>query len=226
MPNGKVGVGVITMQNRQIKSELLNLISGPTAFYVHVDHERNGPGYGRNECIKNLYDSDCDHIFLFDDDTFPVIKGWQDYFIEWATRNHIESFAYPNRAKFGEPVAKEGDVEYWHWCTTPFQYLSRKMVDTVGYYNTAYDRYAYEDLAYLYRARVSGLCGYGIGDAAPEKVDTYIHSMDFLGGDNDFSVEANMSLKTKDDYAELNHGVFQQEVSSGILYYPYDQVQV
>lgn len=223
MSSGKIGVGVITLQNRWIKSEILNLVTHPTMFYIHTDYEKNGPGYGRNECIKNLYDAGCDHIFLFDDDTYPVIKGWQDYFIEWAERTDINSFSYPNRSLYKLPVHIEDDVEYWHWCTTPFQYVSRKMVEIVGYYNLSYNRYGYEDLAYLYRARESGICGSGVGDATPSLVDTYIRSMDILGGDEEFSIEANMTLEKKAEYAESNHSTFREEVTNGKLYYPYEQ---
>lgn len=226
----KIGIGVITVQNREIHPNILNLISQPTQFYIFTDHERKGPGFGRNECIKNLYDSGCDYIFMFDDDTYPVKKGWEDHIIRAATDNDIHCFGYPNsnaavvNAALSNKLRTVNGVDYWQWSTGCFKFITRRFVEEVGYFNNEYHTYGFEDVGYLYRARASRLCGPGDGDPAPVNLSDYIFSSDiFAEATTGFDPYANMSPHEKSKAIDSNRGTFTTEVSSGKIYYPYDQ---
>lgn len=213
----KVGIGVITVQKRQLHPNLLNLISQPTQFYIYTDYERRGPAYGRNECIKNLYDAGCEYIFLFDDDTYPQLDGWQNYMIEQHQKSGYHAFSYPDKT-----VAKlhsvDGEIEFWQFNTGCFKSLTRRMIDTIGYFNPNYRTYGHEDIGYLYRARASGLSGSGSADACPARIHDFIYSEDVFG---DGSAIENMSVEEKTAAIEANRPVFREEATSGILYYPY-----
>ena len=86
----KIGIGIITVQKRQINPKMFNLLDQPTMFYIYYDKDLHGCSYGRNECIKHLYDAGCDYIFLFDDDTYPTIRGWENNIIEWASNYNVD----------------------------------------------------------------------------------------------------------------------------------------
>lgn len=226
----KIGVGIITVQKRELHPNMLNLISQPTQFYVFTDHERKGPGFGRNECIKNLYDSGCDYIFMFDDDTFPIKKGWEDLVIQAATNNDLHCFGYPNssvtvhNALASNKLRTVNGVDYWQWNTGCFKFITRRFVEEVGYFNSNYHTYGYEDIGYLNRARASGLCGPGDADPAPVDLTDYIFSSDiFADASSGFDGYANMSREEKDDAINANRATFLEEVYGGKIYYPYDQ---
>jgi hypothetical protein len=212
----KVGIGVITVQKRELHPNLLNLISQPTHFYVYTDYERRGPAYGRNECIKNLMDAGCEYMFLFDDDTYPVLEGWQDYMIECHEKSGYHCFSYPDKtvATLDE---REEDVDFWMHNTGCFKSITRQLVEKIGYFNSEYHTYGHEDIGYLYRARTSGLSGNGRGDASPRMIHECIFSEDILGN----PTIHNMTAQEKSVAIEANRAAFVREVYSGILYYPY-----
>lgn len=212
----KVGIGVITVQKRELHPNLLNLISRPTQFYVYTDYERRGPAYGRNECIKNLYEAGCDFIFLFDDDTYPQLENWQEYLIGCHEQSGYHCFSYPDKT-VAKLHSSEDLIDFWTYNTGCFKSITRELVDTIGYFNPAYKTYGHEDIAYLYRARASGLSGTGAADASPKLIHEYIFSEDVLGS----PTIHNMTVEEKTAAIEANRPFFSQEVSSGILYYPY-----
>ena len=47
---------------------------------VCVNATHRGKSYARNEALRQL--QGCEHIFLFDDDCYPVLDGWADYLID------------------------------------------------------------------------------------------------------------------------------------------------
>jgi hypothetical protein len=216
----KVGIAVITLQKRELHPNLLNLISGPTPVYVHVDSERRGPAYGRNQCMKALYDAGCDYIAFFDDDTYPVKAGWQRYMVLAATLGNVDVFGYPEVPR-AQRLATRGEIDYWQWCTGCFKFISRKAVEKIGYFNDAYKNYGHEDIAYLHRARVAGLTGQPGADAAPRRITEFIHSEDYLGSSREYSYTANMSLEEKEAAVQAGRPAFNAEVNSQQLYYPY-----
>lgn len=212
----KVGIGVITVQKRPLHPNLLNLISRPTQFYVYTDYERRGVAYGRNECIKNLYEAGCDFIFLFDDDTYPQLENWQEYMIGCHEQSGYHCFSYPDKTVATLHKSEE-TVDFWVHNTGCFKSITRELVDTIGYFNSAYKVYGHEDIAYLYRARASGLSGDGYADATPRLIHEYIFSEDILGT----PTIQNMTVDEKTAAIKANRPAFAQEVSSGVLYYPY-----
>jgi hypothetical protein len=226
MTRPKVGVGIITVQSRDISPNFLNMITMPTHFYVHTDTERRGPAHARNECIKNLYDAGCEYFFLFDDDSYPQVPGWQDYLIKESERTGIHCFGYPD--VFGyDPVAFSDGMVYWRWCTGAFNFMTRKLIDTIGYFNPEYSRYGYEDVAYLYRARQSGIGGARKdADPSPMKITSYIRNEDvFRMPKRSSGPFANMSQQDKDLAILENKAIFDRETTSNKLYYDYDKSQ-
>lgn len=219
----KFGIGIITVQKRELHPNLLNLITQPTTFHVYTDYERRGPAYGRNECIKALMDAGCDYIALFDDDTYPVKEGWQEHIVGVMEATDIDVVGYPDpTVAITQGTHPEG-MSLWRWCTGCFTMISRKTVEKIGYYNSAYRTYGHEDIAYLYRARKAGLAGPFDTDASPTRIAEFIHSEDIYGSDRGFNPTANMSAEEKQKSIQENQSTFEDEVFAGPQYYPYTQ---
>ena len=57
-------------------------LSSAQDLYVATDSDKDRQGVARrkNECLRAL--KDCDYVFLFDDDCFPIKDGWVNFFIQ------------------------------------------------------------------------------------------------------------------------------------------------
>lgn len=213
------GVGIITTQDRHLSERYLNLIDRDTVIAVELDLERRGVAQTRNRVMKKLYDMGCKYITLFDDDCYPVKKGWQSLLVQCSLDSRAEVLVMPkNDHEMGCLV---GSVENVRWGIGAFTFLTRSAMSTLGYYNSAYDTYGYEDVAYLYRARKAGLTVLPDYDSAPIGISKYIYSVDC-----DMDVEEKMSplsVGEKQAYIEKNKSIFNEEVGSGKIYYPFGE---
>ena len=80
----KIGIGVTTTPNRSgYVDNWLNHFEKvkPTNYHLHIHEDVNykGVAFSKNQNLKTL--ADCDYIFLFDDDCYPIKEGWDEYFI-------------------------------------------------------------------------------------------------------------------------------------------------
>lgn len=200
---------------RTIHPNIPGLCRGDAVMRVQVDREKVGPAKTRNACLKALYDQGCDHFFLFDDDCYPVMAGWEDYFVQQHQRSGIGFFGLAESFK-SAPLRLDGEVLWWDGLVGCFSSQTRAFMDAVGYYNTAYDRYGYEDAGRNLRALRSGLCGDGAAYPSLLRADAYIHSMDVFGE----NPTPNLSHAEKLNYIEINRPIFEAEVGGQQIYYP------
>lgn len=213
----KVGIGIITCQNRKIHENFLNLISGPTSFYIYTDHDRRGVPYARNECLRALFEREgCEYVFLFDDDTYPIDPEWQSKLVDFHESTGLGLFSYPNEES--QLIKESSGVSYYQWNFGPFMSISRDMFESIGYFNSEYKKYGFEDIAYIYRARRSGLNGSINADPTPTDIYSLIHAEDVLGG---FTGAANTSVEDKNKGIEHNRPIFDREVQNPQNYYEY-----
>lgn len=92
----KIGIGITTRNRKEVYEACLKYMTDFTqgcVLYTYEDcsdipytancgTERIGVAKAKNKCLEYLYSQNCTHIFLFDDDTFPIIKEWYLPFIE------------------------------------------------------------------------------------------------------------------------------------------------
>lgn len=211
----KVGVGVITMGVRPIRDYRL---ASDSLLHVYTDIECKGPAHARNQVLKHLYEEGCEVIFLFDDDCYPTRTGWEAYFVEQHQRSGIHFFGLPDTFSAGMNGC-EGEVVYWSGVLGCFGMLTRTMVDTIGFYNTAYRRYGHEDTGYTFRAIRSGLAGNGSGFPSPIRTLGYIHSEDVYGE----TLLQNLTQEEKQAYIQVNKPILDAELNGDQIYYPFDQ---
>lgn len=213
----KFGIGIITTQDRKLSSEYINLIDQSTTICVEVDYNRTGVSKSRNRLIKKLYEAGCQYIVLFDDDCFPIQKGWQTYL----EKTHLDSGSHVLIMPKDEYLSCgiENGVELVDWGIGAFTFMTRHAVETIGYFNAAYDTYGYEDVGYLYRARRAGITSSTSHDSAPVRVNQYLYSIDcdpVRQPDN-----ATMASEKKQEYIRVNEPIFQAEISGPENYYPF-----
>lgn len=213
----KIGIGVITAGNRQIHPNMERLSDPDALYHVHTDAERLGPGHARNAALRRLYDSGCTHMFVFDDDCYPVMAGWERYFVEQAEATGIGFFLMPEFFKDRIVGHAGAEVFMWDGGLVQFAMYTRPLLETVGGFNTAYDRYGFEDSAYIVRALRSGLAGPGAGYPSPLRTLAYIHSMDVYAE----NPTPNISAEDKQAYIRKNEPIYRDEINGGRLHYPF-----
>lgn len=214
----KIGVGMITMGARELPKKFFDNTS--EEIFVYTDEERKGPGYARNKVLANF--DGYDHVFIMDDDTYPVRKGWEQYFITQAQENCVHFMALPE--VFGgeyEANANQigGEMVYWRSALGCFNYQSKLAMETIGGYNTEYVRYGYEDAARNRRAQRAGLTGWVDAWGFPIRGLCYIHSEDVFWE----NPTPNISHEDKLKYIEINTPIYHKEISSPQLFYPYKE---
>lgn len=231
----RIGIAITTTPTRRIKPELFTLASGCMLYAINNDTAGLGVSRSRNAAIKQLYDAGCEYIFLFDDDCYPVREGWADYIIEAHRVTGIHRFYLTHEEKsqllgrnwWLDKNGHKRDIYWWNSGTGCFSFFTRTLIETVGYYNTAYNRYGYEDVAYHSRVWRSGLMSrsYNWGEGLRKEgwpslpgLNDYILSEDIRG----MNPTPNIPMDRKLEYIRQNEAIFLQEINGDQLYYPHE----
>jgi len=101
---------------------------------------RSGIPAAKNKCLEL---AKYDHIFLFDDDTYPIADGWHDYYIN-SGKEHL-CFTFLNAFK-----RKEG-FKYHTLGNGCMLYVTRKCIDTIGGFDWSYGLGKYEHVDFSRR---------------------------------------------------------------------------
>jgi glycosyltransferase involved in cell wall biosynthesis len=173
------GIGITTVNREKHLDLVIDQIRRHTPtntrIFIYHDTHKNGVAHAKNECLKEL--SDCDHIFLFDDDCFPILTGWDQFFIDHHQRTGQHHFMY---LKDTPSIIKTGvhdDIGLYHNCAGCFMFLTKEVIEKVGGYNPNYKGYGYEHAGYSNRIFWSGLNTFG-AYLCPEKAGEFIYSLD------------------------------------------------
>lgn len=216
-----IGIGVTTTSERNLHLQFfLNQIKKYTGgvegvdYIIDVAKNYNNISEAKNQNLKNL--KDCDYIYIFDNDTFPVKHGWVDYFVQASKETGQNHFIYakpsptirPKQVKYFDTIA----LQEWTECSGCFMFLTKEVIEKVGYYNPKYKGYGYEHAGYTNRVFNSGLNT--IKYCQPIDASEYLYCMDF-----DFYLPYNKFLKHKPtlSYSEIsknlghNRDVFVQD---------------
>jgi len=160
-----IGIGITNYGNRQTPALEMIRKHTPNAKIVTVNQK--GIAKAKNMCLALL--DDCEHIFLFDDDTWGKVDKWYEPYINAGIPNLCYTF---DRKVLS---VKNGIKEHELPCGCMI-YINRKCLDLVGGFDEAFEGYAYEHVNYSQRVCNAGL------QYAPylDVVDSHllIHSMD------------------------------------------------
>ena len=161
----KIGVGLTVYGNRQTPAlEMIRKFT-PDAKIVTVNQK--GIAKAKNMCLALL--DDCEHIFLFDDDTYPISGEWFVPYI--ASKEPHLSYTFDRKIL----NKSNGLTEYELPCGCML-YINRKCLDVVGGFDTDFEGYSYEHVNYSQRVYNAGLTSAKYLDVSYSNL--LIHSMD------------------------------------------------
>jgi glycosyltransferase involved in cell wall biosynthesis len=194
--NHSIGIG-ITTHNRPklIKETVAKIVAAtPGAKVVVVDDcseirpvidgvevysfkHNVGIAKAKNKCLELL--ADCEHIFLFDDDCYPLQPDWWVPYI--TSKEHHLLYLFENWAS-GKPVGddqiiyEDGDIVAHSHARGCMIYVDRKVLETVGGMDVRYGKAMDEHLDYSNRIYNAGLTTFKYMDV-PNSGDL-IYSLD------------------------------------------------
>jgi len=193
--NFSIGIGITTHNRNQLAAETYAKIAAltPDAKIVVVDDaskvpvnidadvyrfdENVGIARAKNKCLELL--ADCDHIFLFDDDTYPIAKNWWQPYVD-SNENHL-MYCFKDWSN-GKPVGDD-DIIYSdnkivaHSAARGCMlYVTKRVLEVVGGMDVRYGKAMEEHGDWTNRIYNAGLTTFKIMDVANSEL--LIHSMD------------------------------------------------
>lgn len=121
--------------------------------YCYADYDvRNihskGISASKNKCLELLMDAGCEHLFLFDDDAYPICKDWHLPYINSGEHHLCRTFYKPYRT--------DGNLNLFRLSNGCAMYFTRHCVETVGGFDTAFNN-KYEHCQLSHRIHNFGL---------------------------------------------------------------------
>jgi glycosyltransferase involved in cell wall biosynthesis len=156
----RIGIGITTNNRPELLKECLQNIYKHTymsnvMLYVADDTiEKKGVAVKKNECLRAL--QECDYVFLFDDDSFPINDGWVDFFIQ-SNQNHLLFLnkglhqKKPTEINFYKENKIKYTIEHYHDCGGVFMFMTKDAIQKVGAFNEKFVKYGFEHAEYSIR---------------------------------------------------------------------------
>lgn len=164
----KIGIGITTFNRDKVLKQSLKFLYENTEvsdlqnLIIARDllNDRRGVAKRKNECLQYLTERKCDYIFLFDDDCYPIQKGWIDFVIaaHEATGEHHFCFNKEPFYQIKNQVFSRGFcLESYTASGGVFMFYTKKAIETVGGFYSEYDTYGYEHLGHSMRIKKAQL---------------------------------------------------------------------
>jgi hypothetical protein len=157
-PKPKIGIGYTTYKRDALLQECLdNLRLYTTSDYkLHIakdsDQDRRGIALRKNECLYHL--QDCDYIFLFDDDCYPIKKGWEQFVIKAHKDSGEHHLAYLNDENHKSKnfyFCGDTTIKSFELAGGVFLSITKECLKKVGGFWDKYEFYGFEHIGYSFR---------------------------------------------------------------------------
>ena len=184
-----------------------------SAEYIH-NKNNVGVAASKNICLDKL--SNCDYIFLFDDDIYPKKIGWDTFIIVCHKASGVNHFQYIDKRfyhckhvdhEFGDFVVKSWDAP-----AGAMLFLTKEVLNAVGGINLLYAKYGHEHKGYSCRINNhDSFLNKNLGSfLSIDGLEEYFYSYDFENKDTPSSI----SLIEKEKHVNKNQHILDKEVNS------------
>lgn len=144
---------------------------------VYNFKENVGIARSKNKCLELL--ADCDHVFLFDDDTYPIKPHWYEPYINSPEHHLMYLFtSWANGTPVGDDAILYQDSQHkvHKHARGCMMYIDRLALDTVGGMDVRYGKAMNEHLDWSMRINNAGLTTFRYMDVVDS--EQLIYSMD------------------------------------------------
>lgn len=172
---------VIVDDNSRSSSEemVAEIMRGYNVTHIYFK-THGGVSFAKNACLREL--KECNHVFLFDDDIFPIHENWIPFYLQVHvdSQNNCLIHSRPMALQMAR-VMHETDLIYsLNTGTGCLLSLTPAVLRDVGAFNRNYSFYGNEHLGYCFRVVHAKLNKDG-AFVTPKKTANYIHSLDVDG---------------------------------------------
>ena len=160
-----VGVAISTHRRPQVLAQALQHWAGAMPDVLVVNHDIRGDGVAvtKNRGIAALMDAGCEHLFLADDDVWPVhALWWKPYLSD--PEPHLMHCWGKSRAQGRCGCSPSHTL--WSWPRGVLLYAHRSVIDSVGGMRTEFGRWGGEHAEWTTRIHNAGLTRHRFADAA------------------------------------------------------------
>lgn len=148
----KIGIGVTTFNRphciEKWQSMVNNFTPDMSNVKIHIAEDsiqdRKGVAARKNECLRSLIE--CDYVFLFDDDCYPIKEGWVDFFAN-SGHEHL-LFADPNNHVLEK---RAGNLMIFSNSSGVFMFLTKSAIQRVGAFDEQFSPFGFEHIDYSNR---------------------------------------------------------------------------
>lgn len=183
---GRIGVGITTRDRRTMALDTLARVRAhtPDAIIVVVDDASTEPFPGaqhrfdtqvgiaraKNKCIELLMEAGVEHLFLFDDDTWPIADDWWRPYVESPEPHLMYLFKDTGDGKTYLPTPRTVYSDSRHLALTHprgcMLYVHRSAIDAVGGMRREFGLWGWEHVEYSNRIHNAGLTTWRFADVA------------------------------------------------------------
>lgn len=153
-----IGIGISRTPERDVLDirRFKRYLPWPCKILVENDIDHSGVATTKNRLLRQL--DDCEHIFLFDDDTYPTASNWWVPYVEHKEPHLMYQFKLPGKPAYDmqELYRDESSVAYSH-TRGAMLYIERRVLGVVGGMDTAYGLAGYEHPDWTNRIHNAGL---------------------------------------------------------------------
>lgn len=218
--NSRIGVAITTYNRPEVLAktleQVINLTPGayiaviddasptpvtvPDGVDLHRNKENSGIAASKNKSIEMLMDAGCEHLFLFDDDAFPLVEEWWKPYAD-SPEPHLmymfEDLKGSNKIKDLKVLYDDGIHRAFTGPRGVMLYAHRSVVEAVGGMDTIYGRWGYEHGDWSNRIHHEGLTTWRFADVVGS--DKLIYSLD-----EHEQVQRSVSHTDRNGYARKN----------------------
>lgn len=134
--------------------QLMNPKNKDYVIHWHISDdsiERKGVAFRKNECLRSL--KDCDYVFLFDDDCYPIKDGWIEFFVE-SKQKHL---LFLNDSHIKTHTIRWNENDKWNLafaykeCGGVLMFMTKDIIQKVGAFNEEFELWGFEHAEYSQR---------------------------------------------------------------------------
>lgn len=192
----KIGIAITTRNRIDVLRTSLDRVrrmSPPDSIIVIVDDASDAPveepelGYrfeqnvgiavAKNKCLELLYDAGCQHLFLFDDDSYPVVNDWWVPYVE-SDEPHLMSVFLSKNRPWTEVIYEDSKIRALSRPMGYMLYAHRSVLDTVGGMDPEFGIWGFEHVSWSNRIHAAKLTMFRFADVVADR--KLIHCMDEL----------------------------------------------
>ena len=157
--HNNVTIEVVIVNDGSEEPRLLEILDEYSdRFEIVTRVENGGISKAKNDCIKCLFEKDCDIMFLMDDDVL-ILQDFTELFENAITKSKISHFNYivkslhPELEKHGNKFKQNKiPIQQSPRLNGCFMTITKEMVETIGYFKVLPNRYGHEHTEYTLRA--------------------------------------------------------------------------